>query len=61
MADLELAVLAQQCLAQRPSDPDRGCYQMAAWQTRRYATQATVHWRYTSSKARRTLEGLYLA
>jgi hypothetical protein len=59
MAEIEFAVLAKQCLDQRLPDPGSVCQQIAAWEARRNATQATVHWRFTTSKARRTLKGLY--
>jgi DDE superfamily endonuclease len=59
MADIAFAVLAKPGLDQRLPEPGSGCQQIAAWEPRRHATQATVHWRLTTSKARRTLKGLY--
>jgi hypothetical protein len=61
MAAIAFAVVAKPCLDQRLPDHGSVCQTIAAWETRRNAAQATVHWRFTTAKARRKLKGLYPA
>ena len=59
MVEIELSVLAEQCLNRRL--PDRATVQqeIAAWERQRNDAQATVPWRFTMEKARTKLQHLY--
>jgi hypothetical protein len=59
MAEIELSVLSNQCLDRRL--PDRATVQreVTAWQARRNAERATIHWRFTAEDARAKLKRLY--
>jgi DDE superfamily endonuclease len=61
MAEIELAVLAQQCLDRRL--PDRATLEreVAAWQAARNACGRGVNWRFTTEDARIKLKHLYPA
>jgi hypothetical protein len=61
MAEIELSVLAKQCLDRRI--PDRATLQseVAAWETKRNQTANTVDWRFTTHDARIKLKHLYPA
>jgi hypothetical protein len=59
MAEIELSVLARQCLDRRI--PDRGTLarEVAAWQAERNAAQVGADWRFTTADARIKLKKLY--
>ncbi len=59
MAEVELAILARQCLDRRI--PDRATLERetAAWEARRNAIGARVDWQFTTDKARDKLTRLY--
>jgi len=59
MAEIELSVLARQCLKRRIPDQSSLIREVAAWQIRRNNKQATVHWRFTTADARIKLAKLY--
>lgn len=59
MVEIELSVLVQQCLGQRIPDMATLQHQVSAWQDRRNAQQATVHWQFSVEKARTKLSRLY--
>jgi len=61
MAELELSVLARQCLRQRL--PDRATMErhVTAWTARRNAATATIAWQFTTADARTKLRSLYPA
>jgi transposase len=59
MAELELSVLARQCLAQRIPDIPTLCTVLAAYEARRNADKATITWQFTNEKARIKLHRLY--
>ncbi len=59
MAQIELAVLAGQCLDRRLADRATLERQVAAWQTTRNATGRGVDWRFTTQDARIKLKHLY--
>ena len=59
MVELELSVLARQCLARRLPDLATVAAEVAAWTDQRNAAQATVSWQFTTSTARTTLRRLY--
>jgi hypothetical protein len=59
MAEIELGVLAGQCLDRRL--PDRASLEreVAAWQADRNAATTTIKWRFTTTDARIKLKHLY--
>src|SRR3712207_8185941 len=59
MAEIEFAVVTKPCLSQRSPDQVTVGQKIAAWETCRNAARATVHWQFTTSKARRKLKALY--
>ena len=61
MAEIEFAVVTKPGLSQRIPDQVTVGQKIAAWETCRNAARATVHWQFTTSKARRKLKALYPA
>jgi len=61
MAEIELAVLAEQCLDRRLADRVTLEREVAAWQAARNATGRGVDWRFTTEAARIKLKRLYHA
>jgi DDE superfamily endonuclease len=61
MAELELAVLAAQCLDRRLADQATLEREVAAWQSARNASGRGVDWRFTTADARIKLKHLYPA
>ena len=59
MVECELSVLARQCLNRRLPDIETLRREVAAWEERRNAEQATVHWHFTTAQARKKLRRLY--
>ena len=59
MAELELSVLARQCLAQRIPDQDTLATEVAAWVAARNAACCTVSWHFTKAEARQRRHWLY--
>jgi hypothetical protein len=59
MAEIELSVLQRQCLAARVPDQATLREKVTAWEQRRNAHGATVHWRFTTNDARIKLHRLY--
>jgi hypothetical protein len=59
MAELELSVLARQCLEERMESQDYLGRQLAAWQQARNAAAPRVDWRFTTADARIKLQRLY--
>ena len=59
MAEIEFSVLAEQCLDRRLPDSETVRGEVAAWEARRNAEHATIHWRFTTDKARSKLDRLY--
>lgn len=59
MAEIELSVLTQQCLARRISDIDVLRGEIKAWAERRNASQTGVDWQFTVADARIKLKHLY--
>jgi hypothetical protein len=59
MVEIELGVLARQCLARRI--PAKGLlrHEVGVWEAQRNAKHATVQWRFTCDIARRTMRRLY--
>jgi hypothetical protein len=59
MAEIELSVLARQCLDRRLPDVATLIQEVAAWETARNDAQMTVHWHFTTEQARIKLKKLY--
>jgi hypothetical protein len=59
MAEIELAVLARQCLAGRIPSFEQAQQRVGAWQQQRDHTGATIDWRFTTADARIKLKHLY--
>ena len=59
MAEIELSVLARQCLSERMSDKENLQKQVAAWQAKRNASAVKIDWRFTTDDARIKLKKLY--
>ena len=59
MVELELSVLARQCLARRLPDLATVAAEVAAWEAARNAAGATVTWQFTTTDARAKLHRLY--
>lgn len=59
MAEIELSILARQCLSDRMPSIDFVQKQVHAWQTERNQAQVTIHWRFTTEDARIKLKRLY--
>jgi hypothetical protein len=59
MAEIELSVLARQCLDRRVPDADTLTAEVVAWQERRNASDAAIDWRFTTADARTKLKRLY--
>jgi hypothetical protein len=60
MAEIELSVLARQCLGRRRI-PDRESLaeEAGAWEAERNATESSIDWRFTAADARIKLKRLY--
>ena len=59
MAELELSVLARQCLNRRIADRQTLIREAAAWQRRRNASRTTIDWQFRTDDARIKLKRLY--
>jgi hypothetical protein len=59
MAEIELSVLARQCLDRRIPDQDMLRREIAAWEAPRNSAYATMDWRFTTADARIKLKHLY--
>jgi len=59
MAELELSMLARQCLGRRVGDRDILAAEIAGWETARNEQRATITWQFTVDDARRKLHRLY--
>jgi hypothetical protein len=59
MAEIELSVLARQCLDRRFDDKATLKGEVAHWQARRNRAGAPIHWRFTTADARIKLRHLY--
>jgi hypothetical protein len=61
MAEIELAMLAQQCLDRRLADQATLEREVAAWKAARNRAGRGVNWRFTTEDARIKLKHLYPA
>lgn len=59
MAEIELAILARQCLGERVSDRQELSQRVATWQEQRNQAQAKINWRFKTADARIKLKRLY--
>lgn len=59
MAEIELSVLARQCLDRRIGSLDSLRQQVAAWEETRNQRKSAVDWRFTTADARIKLKHLY--
>jgi len=59
MVEIELSVLASQCLDRRLAETTTVQREIAEWERQRNETKATVQWRFTTDKARTKLQRLY--
>lgn len=59
MAEIELSVLARQCLKRRLASEPELEEEVAAWTNVRNGSEATVDWRFTTADARIKLKRLY--
>jgi hypothetical protein len=59
MAELELSILARQCLSERMESQMNLITQVQAWQNRRNQTATRVDWHFTTHDARKKLKRLY--
>jgi predicted AAA+ superfamily ATPase len=59
MAEIELNVLAGQCLQQRIDHRDELASKVAHWQSYRNNRNSTINWQFTTEKARTKLRRLY--
>jgi hypothetical protein len=59
MAEIELSVLARQCLDRRIPDQEPVQREVAAWQDERNARGVIADWRFTTADARLKLKRLY--
>jgi hypothetical protein len=59
MAEIELSVLARQCLGERIESIEEVRKQVQAWQDERNRAQVGVNWRFTTTDARIKLKRLY--
>nr|WP_157507428.1 IS630 family transposase [Ktedonobacter racemifer] len=59
MAEIELSVLARQCLSDRFPNMQALTAQVDAWQQERNQAKVTINWRFTTADARIKLKRLY--
>jgi len=59
MAEIELSVLARQCLERRIPDREALGGEVGAWEEERNAAESSIDWRFTSTDARIKLKHLY--
>ena len=59
MAEIELSILQGQCLDRRIPDDAMLTREITAYEDARNAAQATIVWRFTTTKAREKLHRLY--
>jgi DDE superfamily endonuclease len=59
MAEIELSVLARQCLQRRIPDREALAGEVEAWEEERNSVESSIEWRFTSDEARIKLKHLY--
>jgi DDE superfamily endonuclease len=58
-AETEIGIMNGQCLDRRLESPERIAAEVAAWEDRRNALEARIHWTFTLAVARQKLRKLY--
>jgi hypothetical protein len=59
MAETEIRIMNGQCLGRRLDSQERIAAEVAAWEEKRNARQARIHWTFTLAAARHKLRKLY--
>ena len=59
MVEIEIGVLASQCLDRRIEGHAGLAAEIAAWEKQRNAVRARVHWQFTTEKARAKMSRAY--
>ena len=59
MAEIELSVMARQCLSERMESQENVAFQVNAWQASRNRAQTRIDWRFSVQDARCKLKRLY--
>jgi hypothetical protein len=59
MAEIEMSVMARQCLMERMDNIERLEHQAMAWSQKRNTKQAKADWRFTTADAKIKLKRLY--
>ena len=59
MAEIELSVLARQCLDRRIESSEQLCREVEAWELERNEQQVEIKWQFTTADARIKLHRLY--
>ena len=59
LAEIEIGVMARQCLARRIPDREQLCRETRAWQAKRNRKGASVEWRFKTEDACIKLKLLY--
>lgn len=59
MAETEISIMNSQCLDRRLDSPEQIATEVAAWERKRNAQEARIHWTFTLAVARQKLRKLY--
>jgi hypothetical protein len=59
LAETEISIMNRQCLDRRLDSQDRLAGEVAAWEKKRNACKARIHWTFTLAAARQKLRKLY--
>jgi transposase len=59
MAEIEISVLARQCLRRRIGDKDTLRREVTSWKSERNLRKEVIHWRFSTIDARTKLDRLY--
>ena len=59
MVEIEIGVMAHQCLARRIADKQRLIAETSKWERRRNAERAKIRWMFTVDRAREKLGRAY--
>ena len=59
MAETEISIMNQQCLDRRLDDQALLAAEVAAWEVKRNARKARIHWTFTLAAARKKLHKIY--
>jgi hypothetical protein len=59
MAETAIGIMNRQCLDRRLDSPEQITPQLTAWENRRNAVEARLHWTFTLAVARQKLRKLY--